>query len=94
VTHYGGQSTSQLREEMFVELYRSRLLLYDRYHGPLTRRLYRWLVRRGIGEERFAQAARPRHQSPPTADPAGTSANSPVSGPTGSVSSIAGEGGG
>jgi GT2 family glycosyltransferase len=60
VTHVGGQSTRQRREEMFVELYRSRLLLYDRYHGPLTRRLYRWLVRWGIGDERFANASRPR----------------------------------
>ncbi|MFN8532296.1 MAG: glycosyltransferase family 2 protein [Dehalococcoidia bacterium] len=51
VTHLGGQSTSQFREAMFVELYRSRLLLYDRYHGPLTRRVYRWLLRWGLGKQ-------------------------------------------
>jgi GT2 family glycosyltransferase len=68
VTHYGGQSTQQLREPMFIELYRSRLLLYDRYHGPLTRWIYRRLVRRGIGAGRYAAATRPRER--PTDAPA------------------------
>ncbi|MCS6802020.1 MAG: glycosyltransferase family 2 protein [Chloroflexota bacterium] len=70
VTHFGGQSTGQRRDEMFVELYRSRLLLYDRYHGPLTRRLYRWLVRWGIGDERFRKAASPRRADAEAGTPA------------------------
>jgi GT2 family glycosyltransferase len=32
VTHYGGQSTKQLPDEMFLELWRSRLYLYRKYY--------------------------------------------------------------
>jgi len=32
VVHLGGQSTSQLPDRMFIELWRSRLYLYDTYY--------------------------------------------------------------
>lgn len=44
IVHYAGQSTRQFRERMFVALWRSRLMLFDRYYS----RLYRWLARRII----------------------------------------------
>ncbi|MEN6478891.1 MAG: glycosyltransferase family 2 protein [Anaerolineales bacterium] len=44
ITHYAGQSTRQFREQMFLALWRSRLLLFDRYYS----RVYRWLARRII----------------------------------------------
>jgi len=44
IVHFAGQSTSQFRERMFVALWRSRLMLFDRYYS----RLYRWLARRII----------------------------------------------
>ncbi|MCS7002731.1 MAG: glycosyltransferase family 2 protein, partial [Dehalococcoidia bacterium] len=45
VTHFGGQSTGQFREQMFVELFKARRILMDRMHGPIRRTLWRWLVR-------------------------------------------------
>lgn len=44
ITHYAGQSTRQFREPMFVALWRSRLLLFDRFYS----RGYGWLARRVI----------------------------------------------
>lgn len=41
VIHYGGQSTSQFRDRMFVALWRSRLRYYQKWHSPA----YVWLVR-------------------------------------------------
>ncbi|MCL6647226.1 MAG: glycosyltransferase family 2 protein [Chloroflexi bacterium] len=57
VTHVGGASTRPLRAAMLVELYRSRLRLYDRYHRPLTRWLYRRLIRWGLRRQ-LARAER------------------------------------
>ncbi len=41
VIHYGGQSTSQFRDRMFVALWRSRLRYYQKWASPA----YVWLVR-------------------------------------------------
>jgi GT2 family glycosyltransferase len=43
--HHGGQSTRQVRHTSFVQLYRSRYLLYQRYHSPQFQRAARLLVR-------------------------------------------------
>lgn len=51
VVHYGGASTSQFREKMYVELFRSRLRLYDRIHGKPVSSAYRRLVRWGVSSE-------------------------------------------
>jgi GT2 family glycosyltransferase len=44
IVHLGGQSTRQVADDMFVELWRSRLLIYDRYYTPLSRLLLRLLL--------------------------------------------------
>jgi N-acetylglucosaminyl-diphospho-decaprenol L-rhamnosyltransferase len=43
--HHAGQSTARLRRQMFVELHRSRYLLYRRYHSILFTQAARALVR-------------------------------------------------
>ena len=48
VMHHGGASTSQFRAAMFTELWHSRLRYFARYHGPLTNRLLRKLIRAGM----------------------------------------------
>ena len=48
ITHLAGQSTRQFREEMFVALWRSRLMLYRRYYSPAYRALARRIVRAGM----------------------------------------------
>jgi N-acetylglucosaminyl-diphospho-decaprenol L-rhamnosyltransferase len=57
--HHGGAATRQRAEAMFVELWRSRLRYYERYHGPLYNRAVRALVRLGLdAEARTAPAPR------------------------------------
>lgn len=48
VVHYGGQSTRQAPEAMFVALYRSRLRLLERHYGPARRAIARAIVRAGL----------------------------------------------
>ena len=48
VVHHAGRSTGQVRVVSFVALWRSRARLYERHHGPVTRRLARALVRAGM----------------------------------------------
>lgn len=48
VIHHAGQSSGQVRIPSFVNLWTSRAKLYARYHGPVTRRLARTLVRAGM----------------------------------------------
>jgi GT2 family glycosyltransferase len=57
VVHHAGQSTAQVPIPSFVNLWTSRALLYARYHGPLTWRLARAMVRRGM--RRRARGAAP-----------------------------------
>lgn len=49
VLHHVGQSTSQFREQMFVELHRSRDLLFKKHYSPAYRRAYSLIVRAGLG---------------------------------------------
>lgn len=48
VVHYGGQSTRQAPEAMFVALYRSRLRLIARYYNPPKRLAARAIIRAGL----------------------------------------------
>ncbi|MDH4207267.1 MAG: glycosyltransferase family 2 protein, partial [Anaerolineae bacterium] len=55
VMHYAGESTSQFRDEMYVELHKSRYRLYEKHYGALFRRMARCLVRLGVSyQERQA----------------------------------------
>jgi GT2 family glycosyltransferase len=44
IVHFEGQSTSQVRPEMIVALWRSRYILFRKHYSPL----YRWLATRVI----------------------------------------------
>jgi N-acetylglucosaminyl-diphospho-decaprenol L-rhamnosyltransferase len=48
VMHYEGQSTRQIRQESFVNLWHSRRRLYDKHYGPAKNWLARHLVRAGM----------------------------------------------
>ncbi|MCW5852106.1 MAG: glycosyltransferase family 2 protein [Anaerolineae bacterium] len=48
ITHFEGQSTRQFRAAMFVELWRSRLRLFDKHYGPVYRAALRGLVWLGM----------------------------------------------
>ncbi len=61
ITHFGGQSTRQFRENMFVALWRSRYRLFERHYPPAYRLLARALVRLGLAwDERRLRGARRR----------------------------------
>ncbi len=49
VVHYGGQSTSQMAERMFVELHRSRFRFFTRHYPPAFRFFHRLILRAGLG---------------------------------------------
>ena len=51
VVHHEGRSTRQIREESFVNLWRSRRRLYDKHYGPLKGWLARLLVRIGMRQK-------------------------------------------
>lgn len=58
VVHYVAQSTQQSRDEMFVQLWKSRYLLFAKHYS----RFYQWVARRIVGlglwrEKRKAQTA-------------------------------------
>ena len=58
IVHLEAQSTRQFRDQMFVALWRSRFLMFDKHGGPLFRWLARRVVRLGLGAEaRRARAA-------------------------------------
>ncbi|MCL7452947.1 MAG: glycosyltransferase family 2 protein [Anaerolineae bacterium] len=56
IVHLVGQSTQQFRDRMFVELWRSRYLMFDKHNGPP----FRWLVRRLVCLGLWAEARRAR----------------------------------
>jgi N-acetylglucosaminyl-diphospho-decaprenol L-rhamnosyltransferase len=61
VIHHGGASTRQFRSQSFVNLWRSRRRLYDRFYGSVRRGLARRIVRLGMrAEARRAKAAAAR----------------------------------
>jgi N-acetylglucosaminyl-diphospho-decaprenol L-rhamnosyltransferase len=51
VIHHGGASTRQFKSQSFVNLWRSRRRLYDRFCGPARRWLAGWIVRLGMRAE-------------------------------------------
>ena len=51
VIHHGGASTRQFKSQSFVNLWRSRRRLYDRFYGPARRWLAGWIVRLGMRAE-------------------------------------------
>ena len=48
VVHLAGQSTAQVRPQSVINLWRSRLLLFERYYPRWKRTLARWLVVAGM----------------------------------------------
>jgi N-acetylglucosaminyl-diphospho-decaprenol L-rhamnosyltransferase len=48
IVHHSAQSTSQLKDEMYVQLHKSRYRLYRKHYGRLFQRLANWLVQIGI----------------------------------------------
>ena len=59
VVHYAGQSTRQVRDAMFVALWRSRFRLFDKHYG----RFYNWAVRRIVLAGLWREAAQARRQA-------------------------------
>lgn len=51
IVHYGGQSTQQVRPEMIVALWTSRLQLYRKHYPDWKLTAARWLVRRKMRNE-------------------------------------------
>ncbi|MGE5620123.1 MAG: glycosyltransferase family 2 protein [Sphingomonadaceae bacterium] len=51
VIHHGGQSTGQFREEMFVELHRSRYRLFAKHYTPSFVTGHRIITRIGLARE-------------------------------------------
>jgi N-acetylglucosaminyl-diphospho-decaprenol L-rhamnosyltransferase len=60
VIHHGGASAGQFRSRSFLNLWRSRQRLYNRFYGPVRRRLAAKIVRLGMQNEarRVLTAAR------------------------------------
>lgn len=48
ITHYGGQSTGQVRLNSFINLWAGRYRFYRRYYHPLKLVAARWIVRAGL----------------------------------------------
>jgi N-acetylglucosaminyl-diphospho-decaprenol L-rhamnosyltransferase len=63
IVHYVAQSTRQFREDMYVELHKSRYRLYEKHYGSGFRRIAGWLVLLGVSwqEQRARWAARRGH---------------------------------
>jgi GT2 family glycosyltransferase len=60
VVHLVGQSTRQFRDEMFVALWKSRFLMFEKHESGVYRRALRSLVRCGLWSE--GRRARAAHQ--------------------------------
>ena len=52
ITHYGGQSTGQIRSSSFVNLWRSRYYFYHKYYGAVKLRCAREIVRLGMHQRK------------------------------------------
>lgn len=44
VVHYGGQSTNQVADDMFLRLYEGKILYFRKNHGALTAKLYKLIL--------------------------------------------------
>ncbi len=51
IVHHVAQSTRQFRDQMFVALWRSRYLLFEKHYSPAFRRMARLIVRLGLWRE-------------------------------------------
>lgn len=51
IIHYGGQSTGQVRPQSIVDLWSSRLRLYQKHYGLLKRRLALAILRAGMNRQ-------------------------------------------
>ncbi len=51
VIHHSGQSTTQFRDAMFVELHRSRYRLFAKHYSPAFVRAHRAITRLGLAKE-------------------------------------------
>ena len=56
IVHYAGQSTQQFRDKMFVALWKSRFLLFEKHYSPTFRRVARLVV--SLGMKRKIRRAR------------------------------------
>lgn len=63
VIHYGGQSTRQVAPEMFLQLYRSKLLYFRKHRGPVAAAIYK-LILFGAGMIRLVLYPLARLQAP------------------------------
>lgn len=52
IVHYVAQSTQQFRDQMFVALWRSRYLLFEKHYSPAFRRIARAIVHLGLWKEK------------------------------------------
>jgi hypothetical protein len=48
ITHLGGQSTQQVRPQSIVNLWTSRLQLFEKYYPPWKRTLAKFIIRQGM----------------------------------------------
>ena len=68
IVHYGGQSTQQAAADMFLQLYRGKLLFFRKHYGPGRGRLYKLvlllaaLVRLLLSPLAWLEGAAPRQQ--------------------------------
>ncbi len=51
IVHHEAKSTHQIRDAMFVELWRARFRLFDKHYSPAFRRAARQIVRAGLWNE-------------------------------------------
>ncbi len=59
IVHHEAKSTRQFRNEMFVELWRARLRLFEKHYSAAFRRAASAIIRTGLwAEERRARGAR------------------------------------
>lgn len=44
IIHYGGQSTKQVAQTMFLQLYQSKILYFRKHHGRQATLFYKWVL--------------------------------------------------
>ena len=67
IIHHVARSTQQFRDQMFIELWKSRLRLFSKHYSPFYRWAVRKIIRLGIGyrmsEVRRADLEEPERES-------------------------------
>ena len=64
VIHYGGQSSRQVATPMFLQLYRSKVLLFRKYHGRLRTAAYKLILMLATGVRLLASPLALLERSP------------------------------